>query len=139
MFSLNALRFPGVVIIGLMAVASYLPAEDQLHYSRAELRKMLREAKTPEQQQTLARWFRQQQAAFRRKASEEDSVYERNKRSNVPAKFPAPADSARNLRDYYVYRANQSGLLAAKYEALSAQSAPDKAPATAEPHPAVSQ
>jgi len=42
---------------------------------------------------------------------------------SMAAKYPRPADSARNLYEYYMYKANKAGALEAKYTNLAAPNA----------------
>ncbi len=58
---------------------------------------------------------------FKRKASEEMRLWaERNARINpLSEKWPRPVDSARNLHDYYEYKANEAARLQAKVNKLA--------------------
>ena len=97
----------------VMGVA--LPAKAQTHYSSSELRQMMREASTADQDRTLATWFRGQEAAFRAKAEAEYKDFERYK-TTVRTKVPTRADNARNLADHYTNKANEMSALAVRYE-----------------------
>jgi len=44
----------------------------------------------------------------------------------VAAKYPRPVDLARNLYEYYMYKASEMGALSLKYSQLGAADAPAK-------------
>lgn len=91
--------------------------------SRHELNKYIVAAHTPEQNSALALYFHQQQRSFSAKAADEKSEWERRRQVSVSVgvKYPAPADSAHNLYDYYAYEANQMLHRATQYELKSKQ------------------
>jgi len=99
------------------------PGTATSQYSRGELRQMRREAKTPEQYQTLATYFRGQERLCREKAQSEKEEYERcvNSPCGSP-KSPTRADTARQLHEYYVSEANRMAKLAEHYESQSSRS-----------------
>ena len=119
--SLNRFWSSKPVGLFIVAVAMTLRLSGQSHpnYTQSELRKLMSEANEPEQRKILVSWFHGEEQTFRRKAEEENQRYERYKRSNFPSKFPAPAESARALRDYYTYRADKMAALEAKYDGSS--------------------
>lgn len=86
--------------------------------SRSELRRQIDAAHSPEEYRALALYFRQQEGRFRSKAAEEKAEWDRRKQgmTSVTSKYPTPADSARNLYDYYVYKATEMSAKAAEYE-----------------------
>jgi spore coat polysaccharide biosynthesis protein SpsF (cytidylyltransferase family) len=100
----------------------------EVHYSRAQLRQLTKEAHTQQQYQTLAEHFHNQQQRFQQQAHSEEQEWVRRSQYTVGVaqKYPRPADSAKNLYDYYAYEADQNGKLAARYEDL-AQQAPRSA------------
>jgi hypothetical protein len=69
-----------------------------------------------------------QQQRFQQQAHSEEQEWVRRSQYTVGVaqKYPRPADSAKNLYDYYAYEADQNGKLAAQYEKL-AQQAPQSA------------
>lgn len=113
----KTLCFP--VIAAMCLTGAALPAQprDHAHFTRSELRRLIRNAHTDEQYQTLATCFRALETHFRRKAADQDQEYQRLRFRTLPAKYPTPADSAKGLRDYYRYRAAQADVMAAKFEA----------------------
>jgi hypothetical protein len=95
-------------------------------YTHSQLKQMLREAHTPEQFRVLAGYYDQQQKSYLKEAVEEKREWDRRSENvmGVAAKYPRPVDSARNLYEYYIYKANESGVLSMKYGQLGAASAP---------------
>jgi len=86
---------------------------------------MARDAHTPEQYATLAQTYGQLQKTYNDKASEEKLEWERRSQitTSLYAKYPKPADSARNLYEYYAYKASEAGALATKYSQLASPAA----------------
>lgn len=109
------LRTAGLAVF-MISLAFPVTANVHAHHSRAELRRLLREASTAEQFRTLAMWFREEEAVFRDKTEAENRDFEKLRRMTVPAKFPTPADSARSLRDYYAYEAHRKAEAAVRCE-----------------------
>jgi tetratricopeptide (TPR) repeat protein len=99
------------------------PGPATVQFSRGDLRQMMREAKTPEQYQTLATYFRGQERLCREKAQAEKEEYERCMNSPCGSpKSPTRADTARHLREYYVSEADRMARLAEHYENQSPRS-----------------
>jgi DNA repair photolyase len=86
--------------------------------SQHELKKEIAQAHTPEQYSVIANHFRQKEKVFRDEAAEEKAEWERRKQSTISlgVKYPTPTDSARNLYNYYDYKADQMSRRAAEYE-----------------------
>lgn len=93
----------------------------QPHYTHSELKLLINNAHTPEQYQQLATYFRSQQSIYGDRAAAEKIEWDRRKAITAsPAlKYPSPADSARNLYDYYTSKENQMASLAQSYEQRS--------------------
>ena len=119
-----------VAALAVCVIGVALPAKAQSHYSSSELRQMMREASTADQDRTLATWFRGQEAAFRAKAEAEYKDFERYK-TTVRTKVPTRADNARNLADHYSNKANEMSALATRYETQLALLDPSHRPTTA--------
>jgi hypothetical protein len=103
-------------------VASAQPvSQEQPHYSHSELKQMIRDAHTPQQYQALALYFRSQQQVYNSKADAAKAEWDRRKAATAsPAlKNPGNAESAHNLYDYYVAKANDMAALAASFEQRS--------------------
>jgi hypothetical protein len=94
---------------------------ESVHYSKAELAQLRKEAHTPEQYRTLALYFGQRKRSFQEQANQEKKEWERRSLNVVgpAAKYPRPVDSARNLYEYYDYEAHQASVLQAQYQRLA--------------------
>ena len=121
------MRIKAQIVYALIAcafAASVARAESSTspNLSRAEVKRMMREAHTTEQYMTLASYFRWRQQQFERQAHDELAFWAKRSMnvSLAAAKYPAPVDSSRNRYDYFVYEAQQMSLKAAHYEGLSA-------------------
>ena len=98
------------------------PANKNTHYTQAQLKQMVRDAQTPEQYRVLAAYYAQRQNTYLQEAADEKQEWLRRSQNSmgIAAKYPRPADSARNLYEYYAYEATKSGQMAVKYSQLSA-------------------
>lgn len=107
-----------LVCATLPTIALAQPDTAQPHYTRSELKLLMRNAHTPDQYQQLASYFRSQQSIYSDKAASEKTEWDRRKAITAsPAlKYPTPSDSARNLYDYYTSKADQMASLAQSYE-----------------------
>jgi hypothetical protein len=96
--------------------------ENGTHYTRAQLKQMAREAHTREQYRALAGSYGKQQKDYLQQAAEEKQEWIRRSQNimGVAAKYPRPVDSARNLYEYYMYKATEVAELSAKYIRLAA-------------------
>jgi hypothetical protein len=67
-----------------------------------------------------------QKVDYLRQAAEEKKEWERRSQNvtSAAAKYPRPADSSRNLYEYYMYKASKAETLEAKYSQLAAPNAP---------------
>jgi len=101
-------------------------AENDTHYTQAQLKQMARDAHTPEQYNALAGYYEKQQSDYLHQATEEKQEWVRRSQNivSIAAKYPRPVDSARYLYEYYAYKAAEAGQLAAKYSQLSAPGVP---------------
>ena len=94
---------------------------DKPEYTSSQIRKMVRDAHTVEQYTELANYYAVQRRIYKSKAVEQMHLW--RQRSEMPSplseKWPRPVDSARNLHDYYEYKAEQSAELFAKYDRLA--------------------
>lgn len=85
-------------------------------YTHSQIKRMAREAHTPEQFSMLADYYATQQRMYAAKAVEMMHLWaQRNETYYRVEKWPRPVDSARNLHDYYEYKANQAAKLQAMY------------------------
>jgi hypothetical protein len=102
-------------------------AQTDAHYTQAQLKELTLNAHAPEQYKALAGYYGQEQNRYAQLAAQEKIEWDR--RSNQPivstlAKYPRPVDSARNLYEYYMYKASENRTLQAKYSRMAAQGAP---------------
>jgi len=102
-------------------VRAETPAPADLDH--AQLKEMIRSARSVEQYQTLASYYRSRQQSFEQKAQSEKVEWDRRSQNVVgpAAKYPRPVDSSRNRYEYFTYEAQQMGQQAAHYETLTAQ------------------
>jgi hypothetical protein len=112
----------GIVAFTLLGTGNARGASvDNDHFSQNQLKQMAHDAHTPEQYKNLVATYSKQQAYFQKQASEEKAEWERRSQNtmSINAKYPRPVDSARNLYEYYVYKAAEAGTLAAKYDQMA--------------------
>ena len=109
------------------AVAQVTPATDA-QLTKAQVKQLLREAHSPDQYKVLAGYYGEQQASYLKEAAEEKQEWDRRSQNivGVAAKYPRPVDSARNLYEYYMYKASEMGALSSKYGQLGSTSIPQK-------------
>jgi hypothetical protein len=113
------------------AQATASTAGNGAHYTQAQLRQMVRDAHTPEQYKALAGYYAGRHTYYLQQAAEEKQEWVRRSQNIMVVaanKYPRPVDSARNLYEYYMYKASEAGDLAAKYRQMAAPetSAQDK-------------
>jgi hypothetical protein len=91
-------------------------AADRPAYTNVQIKKMAREAHTPEQYNILANYYSAQQRVYAAKAVEMMHLWrQRNEMYYRVEKWPRPVDSARNLHDYYEYKADEAARLQSLY------------------------
>jgi len=114
-----------ILIFALVTVGStqvaFANAESGEPHTQSQLRQLAREAHTPEQYKALAHYYDDQQKDYLKQAAIEKEEWVRRSQITVSlyAKYPRPADSARNLYEYYVEMASKAGALSAKYSHLA--------------------
>ena len=112
-----------LIAVSFVALTAVVPAQmasggevqyskKQVQYSKKQIREMMRDAHTPEQYRVLGEWFRSQEQMFDEKAAAEKKEWEQRVGGYK-------VDPARNLYDYYVEEAKETGARAAEYERLS--------------------
>ncbi len=103
-------------------------AANRTRYTPGEIKKLERDAHTPEQYGKLATYYGDQQKNYLEQAAQEKLEWDRRSQNVmvVAAKYPRPVDSARNLYEYYMYKAAQAGVLSGKYSQLSTGAVPQK-------------
>ena len=100
-------------------------SETGANYTQAQVKQLARNAHAPEQYTALANYFGEQHDSYLKQAAQEKKEWERLSPNimSMAAKYPRPVDSARNLYEYYMYKANKAGALEAKYTNLAAPNA----------------
>jgi hypothetical protein len=124
--SLLAISVLSLTLVTVMAnTASATPADNSAQPSAGQLKQMAKDAHTPEQYAALARSYAQLEKAYLAMATEEKQEWNRRSQNvvSIAAKYPRPVDSARNLYEYYAYKASEAGALVAKYNQLAAPAA----------------
>jgi hypothetical protein len=101
---------------GVACAAVSLPESGQ-HYTAAQLKRMIREAHSPDQYRALARYYEARQSEYSQKAAEQMEEWERRSHNvtGPAAKYPRPVDEARNLYEYYAHEADDSAFQADKF------------------------
>lgn len=96
-------------------------------YNEAQLKQMARTAHAPEQYKALAAHYGDLKMGYLRQAVEAKKDWGRLSQNVTPAsaKYPTPAESARNRYGYYMYKANQVATLEARYSDLAAPGGPE--------------
>ena len=91
------------------------------HYTQAQVKELRREARTPAQYGVLAHYYDGQQKKYSALAATEQQEWTRRSKdiTSISAKYPRPVDSARNLYEYYAYRADEATKLSLKYQQLA--------------------
>jgi len=117
-----------VMITALIAGAGTACAETSgsAACSSAELKQMIRDARTPQQYDELASYYRWRQRDFEQNARAEKIEWDRRWLIQAGAtmeKYPRPVDSSRNRYEYFIYEAQQMSRQAARFENLSISAA----------------
>lgn len=94
-----------------------------LHYSRKELSALRRDAKTVEQHEHLAHYFRLQERELLKKEAYQLGLLADylTDPSRYPSKYPTRGDSAKSLAAHYHLQADKAAALAAEHERQAAQ------------------
>lgn len=113
-----------VVLVGvvLASLGSYADSSSAPQYSKAEIHRMMREARTADQYRALADYFRSQQQHLELQAQAEKEEWQRRSQnvSGPAAKYPRPVDSSRSRYEYFTYEAQGMQRQAAHYDDLAA-------------------
>jgi hypothetical protein len=99
------------------------------HYNQAQLKQLALSAHAPAQYTALASYFGEQKANYLQKAEEKKREWVQLSQNvtSAAAKYPRPADSARNYYEFYMHKATEAGALEAKYSHLASPNAPMEA------------
>jgi hypothetical protein len=112
-----------IVVLSIVAVAmANAETPSPAHMSGSELRRMERQAHTPEQYLQLASAYRAQQQYFQQQADAEMHEWIRRMQFVNPVweKYPRPEDSSRNRYEYFRYEAQRMSDHASHYETMAA-------------------
>jgi hypothetical protein len=109
------LCFLGTSTVGAQSTPA---AAVKAHYTRAQLRSAIQNAKTPEDYNALRDYFSHAAELSRIKATEEKQEWDRRK-AYPPRKYPSPVDSAHYLYDYYLQDAKTEAAKADHYQQLA--------------------
>jgi hypothetical protein len=112
-----ALSLAGAAVAEVQSPASI----DSQHITPSQLKTLAKQAHTPEQYNTVAGYYGQMQDDYLRKAAEEKKEWERRSQmtASLAQKYPRPADSARNLYEYFMYKASEMGTLKTRFAQLA--------------------
>jgi hypothetical protein len=119
-----------ILALALVGVASAQSAASSaqagVQYTKAQVKELALNAHSPEQYSVLASYYAAQKADYLQQAAAEKKEWERRSQNitGVLAKYPRPVDSARNLYEYYIYKASEAGMLEAKYHQMVTPNAP---------------
>jgi hypothetical protein len=94
------------------------PASVKAHYTRAQLRSIVANAKTPADYNALRDYYSHAAALSRIKAAEEKQAWD-SRKAYPPRKYPSPVDSAHYLYDYYLQDAKAETAKADHYQQLA--------------------
>jgi len=100
--------------------------ETDAHFTHAQAKQLERGAHAPEQYRALASYYADRQKNYLQKADDAKREWQQLGQDNVSmaAKYPSPAESARNRYDYYMSKASKAGELEARYDRLSSTNEP---------------
>jgi hypothetical protein len=117
---------PLAIAVAVNAQGTATFPETGVHYTQAQLKQLALNAHTHAQYTVLANYYGERQNDYLQKAAEEKQEWVRMSQNimGVAAKYPRPVDSARNLYNYYMYKASEAGLLEAKFSRLAATETP---------------
>jgi len=119
-----------ILVLALAGVASAQSAtpsaETGAHCTKAQAKELALNARGPAQYAALASYYGTQKADYLHRAAEEKMEWERRAQNvtSLAAKYPRPVDSARNLYEYYMYKASKAETLQAKFSQLAMPNAP---------------
>lgn len=96
-------------------------SEADTHYTQAQVKQLALNAHAPAQYKAIASYYGAQRESYLRQAAEAKKEWASRSQNftRVAAKYPTPADSARNLYEYYMYKASKAETLEAKYNQLA--------------------
>jgi hypothetical protein len=98
-----------------------VPDDHAVILSSSQVKQLAQTAHTPAEFTQLAAYYDVQQKQYSQKAAEEKLEWERRSQntSGINQKYPRPVDSARNLFEYYTFKASEAEALLTKYTQLA--------------------
>lgn len=123
----DRLCIAGILGCSLIASAETL-SQPAKHYSRHDLKILIRTAHTPEQYRALSIYFHQQAEHFRLLAKGQEQEMRYALEHPGGPKYPTAYDDARHLSLYYENRANEASQKANNYEQKLQPEGPASAP-----------
>lgn len=123
------MKIPALVLVLGMATAPGFAvtsgANDDAHYTAAQIRQMIRTAHTQEQFGELADYYQVQRRMFQRKAAEEEHEWARRSAVLTPLaeKWPRPVDSSRSRYEYFEQEAAWAASRSAHFSKLADEAA----------------
>jgi glutamate/tyrosine decarboxylase-like PLP-dependent enzyme len=109
-----------------LAQATDSSAQNGTQLTKAQAKQLLHSAHTPDQYRVLADYYGNREKYFQQQAAEERHEWIRRSQNVivVAAKYPRPADSARNHYEYYASKQKEAGQSAEKFAHLAAPDSP---------------
>jgi len=98
-----------------------VPDDQAVILSSSQVKQLAQTAHTPAEFTQLAAYYNVQQKQYSKKAAEEKLEWERRSQNTtgINQKYPRPVDSARNLFEYYNFKASEAEALLTKYTQLA--------------------
>jgi hypothetical protein len=131
MLAVAGRRFPALALLAAVAglgvcqanSARHNPPPVAPHYSSRQLRTLIRNARTPEDHDRLALYFRTLEREFHHKQTQQQQALAGYLNGSVwfPSKYPTRGDSARSLASYYGMKARKAARPALEQERLAAE------------------
>ncbi len=110
--------------VALFAVPVLFSQSDAVpQYTRKQLREMAAHARTTQDHERLAVYYRGQERFYRQKGAEQKQALEEYNKApqSSHSKYPTPGHSARHLASYYTQQADKSAALASEQEKRAKQ------------------
>jgi hypothetical protein len=108
-----------------IAQSTVSSSETGAQYTQAQLKQLALTAHAPEQYKALASYYGGQRENYLQQAAKarKEWVQLSQNSPSAAAKYPRPADSARNYYEFYMHKASEAGTLEAKYTHMASPDA----------------
>jgi hypothetical protein len=114
-----------LILLGLACGVAFAEAPARQNYTRAQIEKMVHDARTAEQYRQLAEYYRSREQEYRERAHLEEREWARRTLDDSsPCKYPTPEDSSKYRYEYFTYEAAKMSVLAERYYLLAASLLP---------------